>query len=77
MMISEHHQIVLTADVPEDGLVRGDVGTVVSVLKGGRAYTVEFMTMNGRTIAVTTLLESQLRPLSPDEMQQARPLLAA
>jgi hypothetical protein len=74
-MIAEHERIVLTTDVPEEGLLKGDVGTVVSVLKEGEAYTVEFMTIGGTTIAVTTLLASQVRPISKDEMQQARPLV--
>ncbi len=41
--------VALTADVPEHNLSRGQVGTVVEVLKNGAAYEVEFSDRNGRT----------------------------
>ena len=44
-MIKEHDCVVLTADVPDEGLVAGDVGTVVHIHKGGEGYEVEFMTL--------------------------------
>ena len=34
--------VALTVDVPEHNLLRGQVGTVVEVLKNGAAYEVEF-----------------------------------
>jgi len=43
-MIKEHDYIVLTTDLPEDGLVVGDIGTVVHVHDGGAGCEVEFMT---------------------------------
>ena len=54
-MINEHDCVVLTEDLSAAGLVAGDVGTVVHVHKGGAAYEVEFVTMTGRTVAVTTV----------------------
>ena len=41
-MIKEHDCVVLTAHVPDDGLMAGDVGTVVHIHKGGEGYEVEF-----------------------------------
>ena len=76
-MIAEHQRIVLTTDIEEDGLRYGDIGTVISVHNGGEAYTVEFMTLTGRTIGVVTLLASQVRPVASNDMQQARPLAMA
>ena len=76
-MILEHSQVILEDDVPAKGLVAGEVGTVVSVLGGGKAYTVEFMTMSGRTIAVATLDDSQVSLLSGEEIPQPNQLVAA
>ncbi len=41
--------VALTADLPEAGLWRGQVGTVVELLAGGQAYEVEFCDRDGRT----------------------------
>ena len=76
-MIEEHDSVALTRDLPEDGLVRGDIGAVVSVLAGGKAYTLEFVDFGGRTVAVRTLDASFVRPIAPNEMQSARPLAVA
>ena len=61
-MINEHECVVLTEDLPAEGLKAGDIGTVVHIHEGGAAYEVEFMTLTGETIAVTTLLAAQVRP---------------
>ena len=75
-MIQEHDCIVLTQDVPEEGLRAGDVGTVVHIHGESAGYEVEFMTLTGRTVAVVTLLPSQLRPVSPRDLSHARELAA-
>ena len=72
MMITEHEQIVLLNDMPENGLLHGDLGTVVSVHNQGEAYTVEFMTVAGRTVAIALLMASQVRPVASNDMKQAR-----
>ena len=76
-MIKELDSVVLTTDLPEHGLTRGDLGTVVLVHEGGQGCTVEFMTLAGRTIAVVTLLASQVRPIAKDEIAHARPVAVA
>jgi hypothetical protein len=53
--IRELDQIVLTRDLPEFGLCAEDVGTVVLIYRSGEGYEVEFMTLDGETIVVTTL----------------------
>jgi len=73
-MIREHDCVVLTEDLPEAGLRCGDVGTVVHVHRGGEAFEVEFMTLTGRTVAVVTVLSSQLRPVGPRDLVHARQL---
>ena len=55
-------------------LKAGDVGTVVH--ERGAAYEVEFVALDGETIAVATLTESELRPVGRREIVHARPLPA-
>ena len=76
-MIKEHDCVVLTKDLPEEGLVAGDVGTVVHIHNGGAGYEVEFMTLTGETVAVVTLLASQVRALNRRDLAHTRELQAA
>ena len=73
-MMKELDQVVLAADVPAQGLVVGDVGTVVLIYRDGQAYEVEFMTVEGKTVAVVTLEASQVRPVGQREIVHAREL---
>ncbi len=75
-MIKEHDCIVLTQDIPEEGLRAGDVGTVVHVHPEAAGYEVEFMTLTGRTVAVATVLPPQLRPVGPRDVTHVRELTA-
>ena len=56
--MKEHDCVVLTQDLPEEGLAAGDVGSVVHIHKAGAAYEVEFIVFTGQTVAVTTLQAS-------------------
>jgi hypothetical protein len=51
--------VALTADLPERGLARGQVGTVVEPLAPG-VYEVEFCDNDGRTYASLALRADQL-----------------
>ncbi len=73
-MIKEHERVVLKVSVPSEGLEAGDVGTVVHKYEDGRAYEVEFVTLEGKTAAVVTLEASQVRPVSDREIPHAREL---
>jgi len=73
-MIREHERVVLTTAVPTEGLEPGDVGTVVHVYKDGRAYEVEFLTLDGHTAAVVTVEACQVRPVTRREITHAREL---
>jgi hypothetical protein len=55
-------------------LEAGDVGTVVHIYKGGQAYEVEFVTLDGKTAAVATLDASQVRPVSSRDITHTREL---
>ena len=48
MTIREHDLVVLTADIPEEDLKQGDVGTVVLVHRESAGYEVEFATLAGK-----------------------------
>ena len=76
-MIKEHERVVLKVVVPAEGLEAGDVGTVVHVYRDGRAYEVEFFTLDGSTAAVATVEASDVRPVHKREITHARELQAA
>ena len=59
---------MLTQDIPDESLQAGDVGTVVHIHRDGVAYEVEFVTLTGQTVAVATVLSSQLRPVTRQEI---------
>lgn len=70
-MIGELTSVVLTDDVPAHSLERGDVGTIVLVHPAG-GYEVEFVALDGETLAVITLSASQVRPIQQREIAHAR-----
>jgi hypothetical protein len=72
-MIRQLDTVVLTTDLPAHGLERGDVGTIVLLHKAG-GYKVEFMTLDGETIAVVSLAAEKVRPIGRREIAHARPL---
>ncbi|MFZ1643330.1 MAG: DUF4926 domain-containing protein [Candidatus Contendobacter sp.] len=75
-MINELDCIILTTDLPEYGLTAGDIGTVVMVHQNGQGFEVEFVALDGETLAVASLSASQVRPVIHREIAHVR-LLAA
>jgi len=75
--INELDAVALTCDLPEHGLKRGDVGTAVLVHGEGEAFEVEFVSYNGRTVALLTLERAQIRTLHAGDIPHARDLAAA
>ncbi|MBI4665824.1 MAG: DUF4926 domain-containing protein [Nitrospinae bacterium] len=71
-MIRELESVVLETDLPAAGLKRGDIGTVVMLHKDGEGAEVEFVTLDGETVAVVTLRVSQMRPIRHGEIAHAR-----
>jgi hypothetical protein len=55
--------VALTVDVPELNLHRGQVGTVVDILDGGKALEVEFTDRDGRAYASLGLRPEQVMVL--------------
>jgi len=68
-------EVVLAEDLPEHRLKAGDIGTIVLVHRGGEGYGVEFMTLDGETLAVVTVLAGQVRPIAHNEIAHARPIV--
>ena len=77
MELHEHDQFVLTADVTgdEDGELKpGDVGVIIHIHSGGEAFVGEFVTLNGNSSAIATVLASQARPVLDSDIVHARTL---
>jgi len=75
-MFKEHDCVVLTSELPGEGLLSGDVGTVVHIHGNAAAYEVEFATFTGRTIAIATVLSSQCRPIGHGDINHVREMHA-
>ena len=71
-MIKELDTIVLTHDIGEHGLKKGDIGAVAHCYADGTAFEVEFVTAEGRTIAVLTLTSDDIRLMSDKEILHVR-----
>jgi hypothetical protein len=73
-------RVALTEDLPEEHLRRGDVATIVESHPGGPGqedgYSLEVFNAVGDTVAVITVGESQIEPLTADELLTVRPLAA-
>lgn len=72
MMIQELDRIVLAEDLPDYNLESGDIGTVVLIHGENEGYEVEFVALTGETIAVVSLLSSQLRHIQRGEIAHVR-----
>jgi hypothetical protein len=76
-VFDEHTQVVLKRPLPNLGLEPGDVGVVVHIYGNGVAYEVEFLSLDGNTIGVTTVEAADLRQASGRAVLHERELLAA
>ena len=72
--IKEFDRVILTVDLPKSGLLNGDIGNVVNIYNEGEGYEVEFITLDGDTIAVETLLSTEVRSASMREIPHVRAL---
>jgi len=76
-MIRELDTVVLARDLKTYGLKRGDVGAVVHCYGDGATFEVEFVTGEGKTIAVVTLADTDIRPMRREEILHVRTLTPA
>jgi len=65
--------VALTRDIPAAGLRRGDLGAVVQV-HGPDSLEVEFVAASGRTQALLTLADKDVRQLGDQDLIAARSL---
>jgi len=81
--IELYQRVALARDLPEHDLLKGDVAVVVEHLpatsksKGEDGYALEVFNAVGETINVVLVPVSAVKPLSDDEILQARPLSAS
>ena len=64
--------VILLKNRPNEGLVKGDVGSVVFIHEGGKAFEVEFTTLAGDPLGVLTLAEDEIRPVSAMDVPHVR-----
>jgi hypothetical protein len=76
-MVQELDTVVITRDLPERGIVAGDIGVVAHLYTDSRGVEVEFLSGEGATIAVETLSVEDVRPVGAREILHARPLESA
>jgi len=71
-------KVALKVDLPAHKLRRGDVATIVEAHSGPPGqepgYSLEVFSAVGETIAVVTVRESQVEPLTRDEVLHVRRL---
>lgn len=63
--------VVLVRDLPAHGLRGGDVGAIVEVY-GEDAFEVEFVTAAGRTVALVSVAQADLRPVRDSDLLTVR-----
>ena len=77
--IAEHDVVVLTRDLPDDGLHAGDVGVVLLIHEGRDGvppgFTIEVTTLLGETVAVVDVPADLVRPAASRDVRHARSAL--
>ncbi|MGE3166376.1 MAG: DUF4926 domain-containing protein [Planctomycetota bacterium] len=73
MRFNELQVVVLNRDLPERGLRRGDLGAVVHVYEPD-GLEVEFVSASGKTEALVTLKEADVRAVGDRDLIAVRPL---
>ncbi|MQA92757.1 MAG: DUF4926 domain-containing protein [Gemmatimonas sp.] len=75
-MMKELDRVVLTKRLEALSLEPGDIGTVTLIHEGGRGFEVEFVTLDGETYAVATVMADEVRPIHRNEIAHARVVAA-
>ena len=77
MRLDLFKRVALKIDIPDQGLRKGDVATIVEHLPGKNGedgYALEVFNAVGESIAVLTVPESAVEPLKADKIPSVRPL---
>jgi hypothetical protein len=70
----ELETVVVTRDLDSYALKQGDMGTVVHCYADRAAFEVEFVTGDGKTVALVTLGCADIRMMAPPEILHVRQL---
>ncbi len=73
MRFKELQTVVLNRDLPEHGLRRGDLGAVVQVYEPD-GLEVEFVSASGKTEALVTLKDADVRAVADGDLIAVREL---
>jgi hypothetical protein len=73
MRFDELDVVVLDRDLPEKGLRRGDLGTVVECLEPD-GLEIEFVRDSGMTEALVSLREGDVRAVADGDLLAVRPM---
>ena len=80
-MVSVFRRVVLTTDIPKEGLRAGDVGVVVEHYAGRQdvpeGYELEFFSGTGETVAVVSVPATSVREATDHEVLSVRELTRA
>jgi len=71
-MSKELELVVLTHDIEEHSLKTGDVGTIIHCYEDKVGFEVEFVTAQGKTVAVLTLTTKDIRAFDSAEILHTR-----
>ncbi len=71
-MFDELDTVVLDHDIDKYGLEEGDLGTVVHLYGDRKTIEVEFVAASGKTIALATLTQKDIRPMARHEILHVR-----
>ena len=71
MKFKELDTVVLTRDLPEHDLCKGDLGAVVFTFDPD-TLEVEFVTASGNTQALVTISTSDVRPIADTDLMAVR-----
>ena len=74
--MNEHDMVVLTRSLADHGLEAGDVGAIIHVYEGGRAFEVEFVAGGGTPLAVVPLEAKDIRSVDSSEILHVRRVAA-
>ena len=74
--LHEYETVVLVHDLGYLPLKAGDVGAVVHVYPDDETFEVEFVTGEGKTVAVVTLTKDDIRSMHEQEIFHVRALTA-
>jgi hypothetical protein len=79
--IAEHERAVITRDLPDLGLVAGDVGVVVHIHRAPGAgaptgYMLEFFSLDGESLREESVPADAVRPVAANDLMHARQVAA-